>query len=503
MAERTSTSCGPDLLPAEGESIGSAGALEPLESGITPVEGVVTNDIVTVWIIDEERGRVRATAHAARRRRPRGPGLPRLHAAGRDADPHPGPGDERRDPPDVRAALMSGWFDKLLEELQRRQAEEDARREGRPIERNVTPIDEGRRASSRRGSNGGNGHGGGPPVARPIFGSGTPWRRWVLIGGGIVAVIIVLGLLGGVVNLITDVMWYDALDRRDVLQTRLWAQIALFGIGFFAMLVPVLVSVWLARRIAPQSPVRRLGDWELPDISRLVGLALVAIAVLLALGSGAAWSGAWETILLFFNGDAWGTTDPTLGRDIGFYVFDLPFWRFVLGWASTTLIIVGVLTLGGLRRPRAPLAVPPLGAGPGAPLGHRRAPAGGHRRRLPARHRGAGVLDSRVGRQRPGRAVHRHERAVPGLRDPHRRRARLGRAPAPEHLVPDALAARARRRRMVRALDRRRRPLSGLRPALPGRAERADRRAALHPEPHGVDARGVRPRRDRDAPLHR
>jgi len=30
-------------------------------------------------------------------------------------------------------ADMSSWFDKLLEELQRRQAEEDARREGRPI----------------------------------------------------------------------------------------------------------------------------------------------------------------------------------------------------------------------------------------------------------------------------------------------------------------------------------------------------------------------------------
>ena len=60
MAERTSTSCGPDLLPADGDSIGSAGALDSLESGITPVEGVVTNDIVTVWIIDEERGRVRA-----------------------------------------------------------------------------------------------------------------------------------------------------------------------------------------------------------------------------------------------------------------------------------------------------------------------------------------------------------------------------------------------------------------------------------------------------------
>jgi uncharacterized protein len=247
---------------------------------------------------------------------------------------------------------MSSWFDKLLEELQRRQAEEDARREGRPRERNVTPIDEGRRASRRRGGNGredgsgdGDGDGGGPPVARPIFGSDVPWRRWVLIGGGLILLFVVLGILGGAVTLITDIMWYDALGRRDVFQTRLWAQIALFGIGFAAMLVPILLSVWLARRIAPQAPVRRMGGFELPDVSRLVGLGLVAVAVLLALGSGAAWSGAWETILLFVNGESWGTTDPTLGRDIGFYVFDLPFWRFLLGWASTALIIMGLLTL--------------------------------------------------------------------------------------------------------------------------------------------------------------
>lgn len=238
---------------------------------------------------------------------------------------------------------MSSWFDKLLEELQRRQEEADARSEGRPFERrerserNVTPTNGG--SQGRRG-------GGGPPVARPMMGGDVPWRRYLLIGSGILAVLIVLGLLGGAVTLITDVMWYDALGRRDVLQTRLWAQVVLFLIGFVAMLVPALLSIWLARRIAPQAPVRRLGGIELPDASRLIGIGLAALAILLALGSGAAWSGNWETILVFLNGEAWGTKDPTLGRDIGFYVFDLPFWRFVQGWAMTTLIIVGLLTLG-------------------------------------------------------------------------------------------------------------------------------------------------------------
>ncbi len=243
---------------------------------------------------------------------------------------------------------MSSWFDKLLEELQRRQEEADARSEGRPFERrersprNVTPIDEERK-QRRSGPTNGGGNG---PNFPPVAGADLPWRRWILIGGGIMALLFVLGLLGGVVNLITDIMWYGALDRRDVLFTRFWAQLALFGIGFLAMLVPVLLSVWLAGRIAPQAPVRQLGGIELPDASRLIWIGLVVIAVLLALGSGAAWSGSWETVLLFFNGGDWGVTDPTLGRDIGFYVFDLPFWRFLLGWASTTLIVIGLLTLG-------------------------------------------------------------------------------------------------------------------------------------------------------------
>jgi hypothetical protein len=57
MSEVTSTGCGPDLLPAEGEAIGAAGIQSPLGSGVTPVDGVVSDEIFTVSIVDETDGR--------------------------------------------------------------------------------------------------------------------------------------------------------------------------------------------------------------------------------------------------------------------------------------------------------------------------------------------------------------------------------------------------------------------------------------------------------------
>jgi hypothetical protein len=61
MVEVNTTGCGPDLLPPEGEHIGAAAAHERLENGVTPVDGIVSSEIVTVWLIDEALGRVPAT----------------------------------------------------------------------------------------------------------------------------------------------------------------------------------------------------------------------------------------------------------------------------------------------------------------------------------------------------------------------------------------------------------------------------------------------------------
>ena len=61
LVEVTTTGCGPTIVPEEGAHFGSVSADEPLESGVTPVYGIVSGEIFTVWVIDEVAGRIPAT----------------------------------------------------------------------------------------------------------------------------------------------------------------------------------------------------------------------------------------------------------------------------------------------------------------------------------------------------------------------------------------------------------------------------------------------------------
>jgi len=69
-------------------------------------------------------------------------------------------------------------------------------------------------------------------------------------------------------------------------------------------------------------------------------------AALVALFVGFYAASRWDTILLYLYAVPFGRTDPILGRDVGFYVFDLPFWRFVQGWAVIALVVIIGLTIG-------------------------------------------------------------------------------------------------------------------------------------------------------------
>jgi uncharacterized protein len=67
------------------------------------------------------------------------------------------------------------------------------------------------------------------------------------------------------------------------------------------------------------------------------------VLAVIALASGLRASAQWSTLIGYLHGPAFGTNDPVFERDLSFFVFTLPFWRLLHGWA--TALVTGTVIL--------------------------------------------------------------------------------------------------------------------------------------------------------------
>ena len=180
--------------------------------------------------------------------------------------------------------------------------------------------------------------------------------------GIVLALAIVVGLFFALAQFITDVMWYDQLGFQSVIWTQLGTRIGLW-IAYALLLAGVsFISATLAIRARPDaadgSTIRVKGDTiEIGKgvSSRNARRVAVVVSLIVGLIFGARFNSNWSEILLMFNAQSFGTTDPQFGLDNGFYVFVLPGLRLIMSAVSLLLlagIIFSVIThvlMGGIR----------------------------------------------------------------------------------------------------------------------------------------------------------
>jgi uncharacterized protein len=66
--------------------------------------------------------------------------------------------------------------------------------------------------------------------------------------------------------------------------------------------------------------------------------------VIIAYGVAVGATAEWNRYLLFRHGVPFGVRDPIFHRDVGFYVFRLPFWRYLWQWIYLALIVVFIMS---------------------------------------------------------------------------------------------------------------------------------------------------------------
>ncbi|MFD9221951.1 UPF0182 family protein [Streptomyces sp. NPDC060064] len=199
--------------------------------------------------------------------------------------------------------------------------------------------------------------GGGPTGPRIRVGRPSRRVRTLLMTLGVLAVLAMAFVMFA--GFWTDWLWYRSVNYSSVFTTTLWTKIGLFAVFGLLMATTVGVNIWLAHRLRPPLSAMSLEQQSL-DRYRM-GIApykkwvLLAITALVGLIAGASATGQWRTWLMWVNGVSFGQKDPQFHMDVSFYAFDLPWYRFMLGFgfaAAVLSLIAAALThylYGGLR----------------------------------------------------------------------------------------------------------------------------------------------------------
>lgn len=157
----------------------------------------------------------------------------------------------------------------------------------------------------------------------------------------------------------SDWLWFGSVDKTSVFATTFMTQIGLFLVFGALMAGALALTAGIAfqtrpafgRVTAEQASLERYrASVEPYRLAITIGLS-----ALMGVMTGLSASAEWGTFQLWREGGEFGQTDAQFGLDVGFFVFQLPWLRFLLGWVFAVLFLCLITAVvvqylyGGIR----------------------------------------------------------------------------------------------------------------------------------------------------------
>jgi len=192
-----------------------------------------------------------------------------------------------------------------------------------------------------------------PPQVRPI----RRYQVWILVA--IAFVIVALIVVQGIANLYTNYLWFRSESFDDVWRSMTLARVELGGFFIGVFFVACWMSLFVVDKVAPralfmapeQDIVRRYQE----TLGRHRVAVRTIVSAILALIVGSGTTSQWQHWLLFRHGGSFGVKDAQFHKDVGYFVFKLPFLSFLVDWTQVALVVLAILCVaayylnGGLR----------------------------------------------------------------------------------------------------------------------------------------------------------
>ncbi len=176
-------------------------------------------------------------------------------------------------------------------------------------------------------------------------------RNFLLILAGVI--FFLSYVMNPAVELLTDFWWFDALGYAPVFWQMLMGQLGVYA----AIVTGIFIVLYLNALIAVSQTQLDTDNFDqvfqenAALFRRYFQGVLVVACIAIGLFLGRISLDQWLDFLQFFHQQPFGLEDPLFHKDVGFYVFSLPFINHILGWLSAILFLsmLGSLVVYFLR----------------------------------------------------------------------------------------------------------------------------------------------------------
>ncbi|MFE7799276.1 UPF0182 family protein [Nocardia sp. NPDC057440] len=174
----------------------------------------------------------------------------------------------------------------------------------------------------------------------------------------LVAFVVSLLVIPRLTSVYVNWLWFGEVGFRGVWLTVLLTRLSLFAAVTVVVGGILFAAMWLAFRFRPLFTGSGKEDVLRPYRAVVLRWPVrigLGIAASVGLVCGLIGQSSWGTVQLFIHGGSFGVSDPEFGHDVGFFVFDLPFYRLVVNWLFAATVLAFVVSLaahylfGGLR----------------------------------------------------------------------------------------------------------------------------------------------------------
>ena len=151
-------------------------------------------------------------------------------------------------------------------------------------------------------------------------------------------------------DLYADWLFFIETGFSSVFKTTLYAKVGTGALFAAVLFVFALINLLVANKgaLPAAAPAIAFGSIRLnrDQLQRFVLPLGIVVCAVLAFLAGQWGATQWERLLLFTHRATVGTVDPIIGKDLGFYLFSLPFLEVLKGVATFALFAAALVTVG-------------------------------------------------------------------------------------------------------------------------------------------------------------